>query len=340
MPLSSLEKHFSMAKTLDQSQIDALFAKAQAAQGPAGKSARQKKVVPCDLRRSNQLTQDQVAAVTTLHESLARRLSNSLAAHLRVAFEMNLVSVEQLIYSEFLGRLPDLTYFASVHVMPIDARASIQLDIGLAYPIVDVALGGSGTETIESRDLTEIEEKILESVFRLMLVDLHSTWAPVLDLDFQFEHRQRNVQMHTTMQPGEKVLCLIFECHIVESSGSLAMVFPAVVANALLRRLSAQWSYSERIPSRDSRRRMREHLLDSRFLADLSLPHSALTIRELVSLEPGHVITLPQRAREPIHFNVAGAPMFHAYPVRHGRQRGAKIENRISLIPQSRKQQE
>jgi len=325
-------------RTLDQSQIDALFNKAQAVQSPG--KALTKTIVPYDVRRSNQLTQEQVSALTTLHESLARRLSNSLAAHLRVAFEMNLVSVEQLSFSEFLGRLPDLTYFASVHVMPIDARAAIQLDIALAYPIIDVALGGSGTETIDPRDLTEIEEQILESVFRLMLFDLHSAWAPVLDLDFQFEQGHGNVQMHSTMQPGEKVLCLSFEAHLAESSGTRAMVFPAVVANALLRRLSAQWSYSERIPSRDSRRRMREHLLDSRFVADLSLPNSPLTIRQLIDLEPGHVLTLPRRTREPIHLNIAGRPMFLAYPVRHGNNRGARVEGRISLSAQNANKQE
>jgi flagellar motor switch protein FliM len=323
-------------RTLDQHEIDALFSKAQAAQG-ASRKVRVKKIVPYDLR-PNQLTQDQVASVTTLHEALARRLSNSLAAHLRVAFELALVSVEQLSYSEFLARLPDLTYFASIHVMPIDARTAVQLDIGLAYPIIDVALGGSGSESIDLRDLTEIEEQVLESVFRLMLLDLHNTWLPVLDLDFQFEQRQPNVQMQSTMQPGEKVLCLGFECHVAGSSGTMAMIFPAAIANALLRRLSAQWSYTQRIPSRDSRRRLREHLLDSEFTIDLSLPNSPLTIRQLISLESDYVLTLPLRAREPIHLNVAGQPMFLAYPVRHGNQRGARIEGRIPLAAQNRKE--
>jgi flagellar motor switch protein FliM len=323
-------------RTLDPNEIDALLRKAQGANAP--RRSQTKKVVPYDLR-PNQLTQDQIASVTTLHEALARRLSNTLAAHLRVAFDLTLVGVEQLSYSEFLARLPDLTYLASIHVMPIDARAAIQLDIGGAYPIIDVALGGSGSESIDLRDLTEIEEQILESVFRLMLLDLRAAWAPVLDVDFQFEQRQPNVQMQSAMQPGEKVLYLGFECHVSGSSGTLAMIFPAAVANALLRRLSAQWSYTQRIPSRDSRRRLRDHLLDSQFSVDLSLPNSPLTIRQLISLEPDYVLSLPVRAREPIHLNVAGRPMFRAYPVRQSNQRGARIEGRIPLAGQNTKEE-
>lgn len=325
-------------RTLDQSQIDALLSKTQAAQGV--REPPRKNVTAYDVRRSNQLTQGQVSAVTTLHESLARRLSGSLAAHLRVAFEMTLVSVEQLSYSDVLSRLPDLTYFAVVHVMPIDAWAALQLDISLAYPIIDVALGGSGAESLDLRDLTEIEEQIIESIFRLILLDIHNTWAPVLDLDFQFEHRRRNVQMHGTMEPGEKVLCLSFEAHLAEHSGAFTMLFPAVVANALLRRLSAQHVHSERIPSRDLRRRMREQLLGCRFVGDLSLPASPLTIRQLLELQPGYVLALPRRARDPIHLNIAGKPMFLAYPVRHGAHRGAKIEGRLSLIEQGAQKQQ
>ena len=319
-----------MADSSDQIQIDTFVSKAKAPYKAAAQT--KKKVVPCDLRRSNQLTSDQVFAVTTLHEAFARRVSSSLGAHLRVSFELNLVSVEQLAYRDFLARIPDPTYFASVHAMPIDARAAVQLDIALAYPIIEVILGGSVSEAIDVRDLTEIEEQILETVFRLLVQDLHAAWGPVLDLDFQFEQRQRTVQMQSTMLPGEKILCLSFEARLLESTGKLTMVFPAVIANTLLRRLSAQWSYTERIPSRNVRRRLRERMLDGRFTVDLSLPASPLSVRQLVDLEPGHVLSLPKSAHEPIHLNVAGKPMFLAFPVRRGAHRAARIEKRISMI--------
>ena len=325
-----------MRKALDQNEIDALFNRAQASRNVAGGPTRN--VIPYDLRTTNQLTADQTLAVTKLHESLARRLSSSLGAHLRVAFEMNLVSVEQLTFREFIGRLPDLIYFTSLHVMPIDARAAIQLDIALAYPIIDVVLGGTGSGTIDLRDLTEIEEQILETVVRLIVQDLHSTFAPVLDLDFKFEQRQRSMQVQNTMLPEERTLCLNFETRLAQASGSIALIFPTVISNALLRKLSAQGARSERIPSRESRRRVRERLLDSRFTTDLSLPASPLPIRQLIDLEPGQILMLPKSTRESIYLNIAGKPIFLAYPVRHGARRGAKVEKRLSLLSAGKKE--
>ena len=320
-----------MHKTLDQSEIDALFSKAQASRAVAGGTTK-RKVIRCDLRHSNQLNPEQVVAVKKLHESFARRITSSLGAHLRVAFDMTLVSAEQMTYKEFIGRLPELTYFASMHVMPLDARAAIQLDIALVYPMVDAVLGGSGTHTVDPRDLTEIEEEILETVVLLIAQDLHATWAPLLDLDFHFEQRQRSMQMQSTMLLEEKTLCLTFETRLAEASGSIALVFPAVVSNTLLRKLSATWSYTDRLPSRDSRRQVRERLRDSRFMADLSLPGSLLPVRRLMNLEPGQTLMLPKNVREPVYLNIAGKPMFLAYPVRQGNRRSARIEKRISIL--------
>ena len=238
----------------------------------------------CDLRKMGALNAEQVRVVSTLHESFARRLGGSLAAYLRVGFEMNLVSVEQLIYSELLSRFPELTYLASLTMMPIDARATIQADLSLVFPIVDLVLGGSGADSIDPRELTEIEEQIFETVVSLIAHDLQTAWAPVLPVEMQFDQRQQQSQIQSLMLPLEKVLSLTFEIRLPDARGSVNIAFPAVVSNALLRKLSVQWSYVERTPSRETRARLRDRLLDSCFAVNLSLPPSQLSIREIAEL--------------------------------------------------------
>ena len=132
----------------------------------------------------NRLTSAQVNTITALHALFARRLNDSLGAHLRVAFEMNLVSAEQLNYREFTSRLPEVTYFASVHVMPNDARVAIHCDLAPVYPIIDALLGGSGAQAIDLRDLTEIEEQMFQTIVALIVQDLCSTWASVSPTQF------------------------------------------------------------------------------------------------------------------------------------------------------------
>jgi flagellar motor switch protein FliM len=320
-----------MGKNLSQEEIDLLFSAAQTTRKPADSARR--RITKYDLRHSNRLSADQVGVVTNLHESLARRLGSSLGAYLRVGFEMNLVSAEQLTYAEFMARIPELTYCASLHFMPVDARAVFQTDLSLVFPIVDLVLGGSGTDPIEPRELTEIEEQIFEAFVSLIARDLQSTWAPLVQFEIQFEQRQQLAQVQGLMLPMEKILSLSFEIRLPEAHGSINFAFPAVVANTLLRKLSAQRWVSHRLPSRETRRHVRERLLESRFVAHLDLPPSPLTVREFVSLKPGSVLVLPQRAHQPVHLDIAGKPMFLAYPVGHGNKRGARVEQRTSIAP-------
>ena len=80
-----------------------------------------------------------------LHENFAPNLGNSLGACLRVAFQTSLASVEQLAYTDFIGRLPEQTYFATVLLAPLEEFASIQIDLPLIFPNIDPLLGHRST---------------------------------------------------------------------------------------------------------------------------------------------------------------------------------------------------
>lgn len=318
-------------KTLNQDEIDALFSAAQT--GAFDAQTGHKPAARCDFGQSSQLSADHLRAVTSLHEAFVRRLATSLGAFLRVGFEMNLVAAEKLTFDEYLAPIGDLTYFASLSVLPVGARAALQVDLSLVYPIVDLVLGGRG-EPVELRGMTEVEEQIFETVVRLIARDLQTTWASFLALDIQFENRLHRAQVQSLMLPVEKVLSLYFEVTLPEASGSLSLAIPAAVANALLRKLSTNLSYSAPIPSPDTQRRLRDRLLRCEMAMDLSLPLSPIPVRDLISLEPGRILTFPKRVHEPVHLSVGGKPVFLAFPVCNGTQRAARVVERLPVPSQ------
>ncbi|MGA2095468.1 MAG: FliM/FliN family flagellar motor switch protein [Candidatus Acidiferrum sp.] len=321
-----------MRRVLTQEEIDALFSAAQPGQ-QAESTQRKKNVEKCDLSKSKTLSAEQIRVVNTLHETFARRMSDSLGTYLRTGCEIDLVAAEHLRYSEFLGRVPELSYLASLRMLPIDAGALVLLDLSLVFPIVDLALGGSGGDVTDPREPTEIEEQIIETAVGLIARDLQTAWATVVSFDIQFDQRQPLAQAHALMLPNEKILAFNFEIRLLDLRGALHIALPAVVANALLRKLGAPGSLGERIPSRNTRRKIRENLLKSSFLVDLSLPESPLSVRELLNIKADYVLVMPNRAEKAVHLNIAGKPMFEANPVRRGSCKGARIEKRVSLIP-------
>jgi flagellar motor switch protein FliM len=328
-----------MGKILSQEEIDALLQASRSPSGMEPKVHATQKFVRCNFRQAGQVSKEQVRSVSTLHEAFAQHVTNSLSAYLRVGMDLNVISVEQIPFSEFLARLPDdLTYLASIDVVPLEATALVQMDLSLAFPIIDLVLGGLGKDEPEERAITEIEENILENVMRIICRELQITWNTVFKVEFHFLHREVAQQVAGLMLPSERVLALGFEIRMPESTGLLSVALPAVVSNALLRKLATQWSQPKLASGSSNSGRLRDRLLGTRLAVELSLPETRVPMQELLALEPGRVIVLRHRVTEPIRLAVSGKDMFLAMPVSCGRQRGAQVTRTIPLADNARKE--
>jgi flagellar motor switch protein FliM len=321
-----------MEKILSQEEIDALFRATQKGQVAVSRAKIvQKDITKFDIRASGQISKEQVRSLSALLETFARNITNSLGAYLRVAFEVNLVSVEQLNYSEILSRLPDLTYLCSIRLRPFEALALLQMDLSLAFPVMDVVLGGTGSSTFEIRDITEIEEQIVESVVRIVTRELQDSWAPVLQVEFDFDQRQLSPQ--ALMSPTERGLALSFEIKMPDAQGMLNISLPAVASNALFRKLTAQSAYYKHVTSMVHVNQIRERMLDGKFAVELRLPSTPIFVRDLTDLQTGEVLLLHHPVEKPAVLLVTGKEMFLAYPVACGNMRGSEIAQRNSIIP-------
>jgi len=319
-----------MEKVLNQEEIDAMFRAARSGEASQPTPSKpQLTVTRCNLQGSP-LRKEQVRAISTLHEGFARNLTHSLGAYLRVLFDVNLVSVEQLLYREFLGRVPDLVYLASLNLAPEGGLALLQMDLSLAFVIIDLLLGGQGQPPATLRDLTEIEDEILESVVRVLCREMSTTWQTV-GIAVDFDERQLPAAAQHIMPPTDKSLALSFEIHIAEARGALNFVFPASASTVLLRKLAHDWSRYRAKAASDSERRLRQLLPDCEFQVDLALPPCEVPFRRLLEVEAGEVLALSLPAFAAADLRIAGGGYFQAQAVRTGRMRGAKILDPVAV---------
>lgn len=315
-----------MEKLLDQDQINAMFRSARggASSVASPNEARPQLVVSAyDLRQTTHLTKEQVRSITSLHESVGRNLSNSLGAYLRVVLEVDVVSVEQLTYAEFLGRLADITYLCSLNVTPMNSRAVLQLDLSLAFPLIDILLGGQGQAVNEVREATEIEEELLEGVVSLISRELDSAWSAA-EIGISFDERQLPAAVQRLYPPAEKTLVICFELRIAQARGMLNLAFPAVVANTLLRKLLRDLpDKASAAPRPESA--IRELMLDCGFTVGLRTPRLQVRFADFIDLELGGVLRLPYSIQLPLTIGVGDQDLFLARPVRTARSRGAQL---------------
>src|SRR5580700_3349680 len=309
-----------MERTLKQDEIDALFQAARSSTPESGPAEVKARVVPYNFSSAGQISTEQLRAISMLNDLFARNLTHNLAAWLRTRFQVNLVSAEQIQFNEFLLRIPEISYVASVRLEPLGALSVLQLDLALAPPIIDLLLGGEGKEGA-LRELTDIEESILGSVIEIICRELTTAWQQV-GLSFSFDRRQMQTQVARIIAVTEKTLCLSFEIRMPHSSGLLNLAFPAVVANTILRRLTTDWGRRSR-HSGETRSRVEAMVRRIRFGCALQLPTVRLAASALEELKAGDVLRLNVAADTLSEWRVGGLPLLEARAMRRGVHRAA-----------------
>jgi flagellar motor switch protein FliM len=204
---------------------------------------------------------------------------------------------------------------------------ALQLDLKLAFPIIDLLLGGEGKGGTASREITEIEEEILGSVAGVICRELGLAWQAVL-LKVTFDQRVGVAEAQRLLPPEEKVLSLSFEITLPDARGGLNLAVPAAASNALLRKISASWSYRQPRGQADARRRLMKRLQDCPFIAELGAEGLRLVLGEMTGLVSGRELRFDRSSSEPASLLVAGVEMFRAVPARQGNTRLAMLMQR------------
>jgi flagellar motor switch protein FliM len=210
--------------------------------------------------------------------------------------------------------------------LPAAESAAIQIDIGILLPLIDLLLGGSGSATVEARELTEIEEQIVETLLVLICRELQLAWQAIVPVQFQVQKRLKQNQIPKLIAPEDKTLYLNFELVLNEIRGLVTIVFSSAITSRLLRLLGQDAPMPERGGSRAKDQRLRERMLDCQLTGELSIQRMALRVRELVELRPGAILTLPHAVGAPMSFSINGQALFAGAPVSCGASRGAVLQ--------------
>jgi flagellar motor switch protein FliM len=310
-----------MQRVLNQEEIDAIV---QAARGQtsAAVAQEQRSVQACDFRQAGQLSRELAQAVNGLFEGFARNLSQSLGMYLPVPIQTILVSVEQLTYKDFLVRTPEVTYMCSFRLRQLQATAAMQIDNSFVFPLIDVLLGGNGKCELFTREVTQIEEKLMHEVAAIICRGLENIWQ-MLGAEIQLECRQQPAQMQRLIPNFEKILAISFEMKMNDAQGMLNIIFPAAAASALFRKLSKDLSCSDKPPA--SGQRLREAVLDCQFQVEMGVPRIKTELAKLLELAPGEIFNLRVPLNTPGAVLLEGRELFEAYPVRCGQRRAARV---------------
>lgn len=312
-----------MNRQLSQQEIDAVFQKLKGEE----QAGATRKEIPFDFRRPDRVPKSQLRAIHLLHEAFARNLASSLSAYLRSYLTVNLISVEQLSYGEVLEGLPSPSCIVSLSLRPYDGNALIEISPSLVFPILEIILGGRGKggET-SKREITEIEQTLLDTLFRIILNDLREAWKTVAVINFKIESIATEPQMVQILSPTEAVVAIAIEIRIGEVSGTLNVAIPAINIKMIGQKFEQQWMLRKTDPTEVEQTRMLMLLQNSEVTMDARLLGPKLTVRDLLSLEPGDCLKFDYLLGRPLDLLVNGTCKFEGQVIEANAKRAFAIE--------------
>jgi flagellar motor switch protein FliM len=311
---------------------------AAAVSGGAGRA--REKVTLYDFKRPERVGKEQMRALQTLHEGFSRNFGAALSSLLRSIVEVQLTSVDQLTYSEFLFSLENPTCFNLLKADPLEGNLILDINPSILFPIIDRLLGG-GRETGASqrRPLTEIELRLVGRITSHFLQQMKTAWENVVSLDLEVLRVESNPQLVQIVPPNEVVVVVSFEVTLGEVRGMVNLCIPFNAIERIGGKLSANtWtSYGRKDVDPELLNQITQNLHGSEVEVVVDLAETRITTRELIGLRVGDVIRTEKDVHAPLNVSIQGVEKFHAKVGQVKGQKAIRIETVVSSNPHTKR---
>lgn len=340
-----------MAKILSQEEVDALLkshakgTKTTATASPFGpgslanamsaipekpaiaatkgkKQQIQKKISLYNFRRPDRVSREQMRTLHFMHDRFARNFSSSLSAYLRSITEVNLVSVEQLSYQEFLLSVPDPTCFNAISISPLEGGFALEVNPQLVFPIIDKMLGGPGEALKQMRTMTDIEQSIFDGILKLLLEDLREAWKGIIDLDFKIQARETSPQLIQIVAPNEVVLLVVFEVKIGNVVGMINLAIPSIILEPIANKFDQEmYTGYKKSTTFEEAKLLIEGIKHCPMTVCAEIRGTNLQLRDVLALQAGDVIPLSKRFDTPLDLTIDNIPRYHGFVALNANQK-------------------
>lgn len=328
-----------MNKILSQDEVDALLQSVNAPTADPDKSTAQdsglqsdvadntatlqaqrkvnsvKRTTVYNFRRPDRVPKTMLRSLQLLHDKFCSNVSSSLSAYLRAVTEVSLLSVEQTSYNAFLLSLSDPTCYNAITIKPLTGMAAFEMNLDLAFPLIDRLLGGSGKVPKLSRNITDIERILIQGVIKVFMSNLNEAWAHVNPIDFTLHASETRPQLLQIASANEVVILTIFEVKIGDVRGNVHLCIPFAALEPIMTNFSQDMSIRRKGDQASDFRSIVNSLYGAIIPVTAELSGTLLSVKDLLNLSNGDVVKLDRKASDRLEVHIGGKPKFESEPL-------------------------
>lgn len=322
-----------MNRILSQEEIDALLS--SVSKGKSYESIEtetRKSVTVYDFKHPDRISKEQIRSMRTIHENFARLFATFLSTNMRALVDVNVISIDQVTYSEYTMSLSMPSSLYLLKFDDIEGKAVIEISPQLLLFIVDRLLGGSGETEIEVREITLIEQNIVQRIINNLIGTLNEVWGQVFPLKAQFDSFETDPQFVQIARSSETIAIIFFEVKVRGAVYPMNIGFPYFVLEPILQKLSTQtfFSTTKKI-GEEEHQLLQDRLKSSEVTVQAIFDETSISVRDFLTLRKNDIIQLDKEMGDELTVRVGERTKLFGLPGRSGRKMAVRVTRQISF---------
>jgi flagellar motor switch protein FliM len=321
-------------RILSQDEVTALLKGVAAVELGAGEEPPRRRgvVQPLDLTSQERNLRGRLAGLELVVDRFARGFRASLATFLGQLPEVQVTAIELVKFAGLTGRLPRPVGLQLFRMAPLRGQGMIVVTPPLMAALLQVFCGGSPARAtaIAGRDLSAIEQRVLERMGARVLADLQEAWRPVVPLQVSFVRSETNPLFAAIALGQELVLRVALDVTLPETEEArLVIVIPNGALDPIRRQLEAASREEREAPEAGWGERLRAVLAQAELEVTAELGSRRMRLDDVLRLKAGDVIPLGTGREGPVVVRVEGRPRFLGAPGVAGSFNAVRVSGRI-----------
>jgi flagellar motor switch protein FliM len=328
-----------VAKILSQDEIDALLSTVSSGDDvesdkEADADNHMRSIVVYDFKHPNRVSKDQLRTLENMHDNFAGHIGSVLSNIHRAMLDVDLVSVDQITYSEFIMSLVSPSCTFTFTAEPLDGACIVDFNPTLTYAFIERMFGGVGKVLDTGRELTGIERSLMSRIVQVIFKELEDAWAHICPIQIEQKSLETNPQFVQIVPPGETVIVISLQLKLFQSTGLITICYPYIALENIIGKLSAQnWiDATKRKSIKVDEDVNRGNLLGLEVPLQAILAETQVKIKDFLNMKIGDVITTDARINKEMNVFIRNRKKFLGRPGLVGNKKGFTITQFLEEI--------
>ncbi len=269
-----------------------------------------------NFARPPKFNKDHLRTLEIIFDNYSRLISTFLTGYLRTNVSLEVLSSEQITYSEFSNSLSNPIILSVFEMKPLKGSVVFELSAPIGYSIIDRILGGPGASLKKLREFSEIEKILLRRFVTQMLNYLAEPWENVLELEAELDKIETNSQFSQIISPNEMVALVTLKMKVGATEGFLSFCIPHIVIEPVIDRLNARYWYIKKDDEKEEN--YRDFIEDTLDGANVEVAavigKTSINLSDFVHLQVGDVIPLDSCINSDIDLRIGDKCKYKSRP--------------------------